>query len=262
MSDKYWQISQRDIIYNRLLGVAEKRLSSEYQRCFEATKRQIIPLYDEIITSSGTADFLISDLYKFNRYYELMNALNEALTKLGKAEIEITEDILTEMYFANVQLITDELGLYKISGVFPEENNMKLAIEAVWCQDGKHWSDRIWANKAVLQERVKNGLIDCVARGVSRIELVNELMKNINIGFREADRLARTELTFIQNQAIYDRYKEAGISEYKYAAYLDKRTSEVCKNLNGKIFNMADAQVGVNFPPLHPNCRSTVLAVI
>jgi NAD+--asparagine ADP-ribosyltransferase len=70
-------------------------------------------------------------------------------------------------------------------------------MEAIWCQDGKHWSSRIWTNKSALQEKIKNGLVDCVARGVSKEELVKELMNDMNVGYYEAQRIARTELTFI-----------------------------------------------------------------
>lgn len=30
--------------------------------------------------------------------------------------------------------------------------------------------------------------------------------------------------------------------------------------MNGKVFNIDEAIQGVNVPPLHPNCRSTVAA--
>ncbi|MGL5051574.1 MAG: minor capsid protein, partial [Fusobacteriaceae bacterium] len=40
------------------------------------------------------------------------------------------------------------------------------------------------------------------------------------------------------------------------------RTSDVCKSLNGKIFKIKDAKVGINCPPLHPFCRSTLVVVL
>lgn len=259
--NNYWQIRERDLAYNAALGLAEANLSSEYKRCFKALKRQIADLYDELLLETKET-ILISDLYKYNRYYELMNAINANLLKLGEKEIKINDKILTDFYLTNVQLITDELGLYKGSQVFVDEISMKTAINAIWCQDGKHWSDRIWANKQALQKRIEKGLVDCIARGTTKIDLLNDLEKNINIGFNEADRLIRTEMTFIQNQATLNKYREAGIEKYKYLAFIDSRTSTVCENLNGKVFELNKASVGVNYPPLHPNCRSTVLAVL
>jgi uncharacterized protein with gpF-like domain len=43
---------------------------------------------------------------------------------------------------------------------------------------------------------------------------------------------------------------------------LDSRTSEICRELNGKRFKLSEAEVGVNYPPMHPNCRSTTQLVL
>lgn len=258
----YWQQRNRDKAYNQVLRYAETQLAKEYIRCVEETQYKLSNLYDEILIATGNDTLLVSDLYKYNRYYELINSLNSNLRKLGQKEIEITEECLKRMYLTNSQLIVDELGLYKGSGVFVDENNVKNALNAIWCQDGKHWSNRIWSNKEALQELVKKGMVDCIARGVSKDELVKQLQRDFNRGFYEADRLARTELTYIQNQAIIDKYKEAGIEKYEFLAEIDDRTSEVCKEHNGKVYLVKDAVVGENYPPLHPNCRSTVLAVL
>lgn len=258
----YWQQRQRDSVYNRILGIAKKELASEYKRCFEATHGKISALYGEILLANKDGSILISDLYKYNRYFELMNVLNSNLNKLGQKEIEIYEDCLKRMYLTNSQLITDEIGYYSGSGVYANENQIKKAIDSIWCQDGKHWSGRVWSNKSALQEKLKNGMVDCIARGVSKDELVKQLQKDMNVGFYEASRIARTELTYIQNQSTYDKYKEAGIEKYQFLAEIDDRTSDICREYNGKIFKMNEASVGVNYPPLHPNCRSTVLAVL
>ncbi|MEG2348630.1 MAG: minor capsid protein, partial [Clostridia bacterium] len=47
-------------------------------------------------------------------------------------------------------------------------------------------------------------------------------------------------------------YKDDGIIYYRYSAYLDNRTSEICKNLNGKVFKVESARTGNNYPPMHP----------
>jgi NAD+--asparagine ADP-ribosyltransferase len=35
------------------------------------------------------------------------------------------------------------------------------------------------------------------------------------------------------------------------------RTSNICKELHNKTFEVKNAKVGENYPPMHPNCRST-----
>lgn len=59
-----------------------------------------------------------------------------------------------------------------------------------------------------------------------------------------------------------ESYKEIGIEEYKYEAVLDSATSEICRELHGKKFKISEAKPGKNYPPMHPWCRSTTMAVI
>lgn len=258
MSNAYWVQRERDALYEKQLGIAEAQLAKEYQQCAKTVQNKLESLYDEIIASRADGTILVSDLYKYNRYYDLMNELNIRLVALGEKEIKTTNQVLTDMYKDNGAILGKEL--HRVLPI--DENAMKNALDCIWCKDGKHWSDRVWSNKALLQEKIKEGLIDDIARGASKDELVKDLMNTMGTGFYEADRIARTELNFIQNKSTYDKYVEAGITEYKFLAELDDRTSEVCEEHNGKVYRLSDAVVGENYPPLHPNCRSTVLAVI
>lgn len=256
--DKYWIIREQERLLDAATGKAEKELAKQYIRCLNRTKQDIIALYKEIQLASVDGTLLISDLYRFNRYYDLMNNLNKELSKLGLAEQDIYENYMTELYNANSALLSHTMGFQ------PNVNNqnVKNALERVWCRDGKHWSSRIWTNKALLQERVKNGVINSIATGSGKDELVKQLMKDFNVGYNNADRIARTELSYVRNQSTLDSYKEAGIEYYQFLATDDDDTCEEDRELDGKIFKLDEAVVGVNYPPIHPNCRCSVLAVI
>lgn len=65
---------------------------------------------------------------------------------------------------------------------------------------------------------------------------------------------------YIQQQEIQS-YIDAGISYYQISAVLDERTCPVCGALDGRIFPISSAQIGVNFPPFHENCRCTTVMV-
>lgn len=43
-------------------------------------------------------------------------------------------------------------------------------------------------------------------------------------------------------------------------AVLDFRTSQKCRDIDGKVFDVDKATVNVNFPPLHPWCRTVAVA--
>ena len=57
-------------------------------------------------------------------------------------------------------------------------------------------------------------------------------------------------------------YKECGVKKYRYLAALDSRTCPICGNLDGKVFAVSEMKIGVNCPPMHPECRCTTVAAI
>lgn len=189
----YWQkreLKQRELQYDRTLAQYEAELRKQYQQSLKAVSRDIEKLYDELLVSSADGTLLASDLYKYNRYFSLMKSLNKQLKALGGKEITITNQKLLDMY-----AITSSSAI-NFSGEF-NQKTAKEVINSIWCADGKHWSNRIWQNKAQLQVALEKGLIDCVSRGVSKDELVKILMEIFDVSYRKADRIARTELSYV-----------------------------------------------------------------
>lgn len=257
----YWQkreLKQRELQYDRTLAQYEAELRKQYQQSLKAVSRDIEKLYDELLVSSADGTLLASDLYKYNRYFSLMKSLNKQLKALGGKEITITNQKLLDMYAITSSSVGKSINF---SGEF-NQKTAKEVINSIWCADGKHWSNRIWQNKAQLQVALEKGLIDCVSRGVSKDELVKTLMETFDVSYRKADRIARTELSYVQNKAAINKYIEAGIDEYEILSAHDERVCEKCKAMDGKRFKIKDAVVGENFPPLHANDRCAVLGVI
>ena len=50
----------------------------------------------------------------------------------------------------------------------------------------------------------------------------------------------------------YEEWAKKYIDKYEFLATLDSRTCSVCGKLDGKVFKLTEAKVGVNYPPLHP----------
>lgn len=80
--------------------------------------------------------------------------------------------------------------------------------------------------------------------------------------FNRSYTLLRTEACFVTNQAELQSYVDNGVTKYRYVAVLDMRTSKMCRELDGQEFDVDKALIGINFPPLHPHCRSTTRPVI
>lgn len=72
----------------------------------------------------------------------------------------------------------------------------------------------------------------------------------------------RTMLTEVSNEVEADSLRDAGFERYEYVCNLDEKTCPVCGRLDGKTFLLKDKQAGVNFPPMHRNCRCTTAPVM
>lgn len=68
------------------------------------------------------------------------------------------------------------------------------------------------------------------------------------------------EVTYLVNQERVQIFKYYGITKVIFKALIDERTTEECREMNGKVFNIDDLVLGENLPPLHYNCRSVIEA--
>lgn len=125
---------------------------------------------------------------------------------------------------------------------------------------GKQFSARVWDNTDVLAKQVNEVVTAGFMSGVGTAQMSRELAKRMNVGKYAANRLVRTETTYMANTAEMESYKEAEIDEYMFMATLDKKTSKVCQKQDLKVYKVKDAMPGVNMPPMHPFCRSTTRA--
>ena len=74
--------------------------------------------------------------------------------------------------------------------------------------------------------------------------------------------IARTETVRLANEGLKNMYIENDITSYRYLAALDDRTSDICNSLSGQVFLTKDGTPGVNMPPMHVNCRSSIVGLV
>ena len=126
--------------------------------------------------------------------------------------------------------------------------------------EGKHFSNRIWKNTDILAEQINSKIATAVAIGQSPEKTIREVRERFDVGRFYAERLVRTESAFYHNSAELRAYQELGVEKYRIIATLDGRTSDICQHKDHKVFKIAEAKQGVNFPPFHPLCRTTTAA--
>ena len=140
------------------------------------------------------------------------------------------------------------------------EKNVREIVEHDW--SGREFSKSIWNHTDDLAKEIKQVLIEGELTGASEVDMTAKIAERFDVAMGRARCVVRTESNYCTNQAELKALKGAGIEFYEYAALHDERISEICDALNGKTFPLKDAVVGVNYPPMHPNCRSSVMPVL
>ncbi|MBY0559852.1 minor capsid protein [Hyphomicrobium sp.] len=77
---------------------------------------------------------------------------------------------------------------------------------------------------------------------------------------RSAETFVRTGVSHVSNQAhkIFIDNNADVFAEWVHVSVLDSRTSDICQSLAGHVYDRAE---DVEWPPLHPACRSTIIGV-
>lgn len=119
--------------------------------------------------------------------------------------------------------------------------------------------------KSIL-DTTKDKLRKTLAEGIQMGESIPSLASRVSAVYEEAKgyrakNIARTETIAASNQGALQAYEQSGVVKKKewYCA-IDERTCEECAPLHKEIVKLDDNfSGGVDAPPLHVNCRCTIL---
>lgn len=201
--------------------------------------------------------------YRINALKDTMAEVDTVMKLVYNNELAVSTEhykkAANDSFLKNTYTLQQQTGYgYRVS-TLPPETVSKL-LKSKW--SGANYSKRIWNNTTTLAGDLKTELLTSVLMGRTESETMKIFLNKFAVGANTARRLIRTESAYIYNQMDTEAYKNSGIEYYRFVATLDLKTSEVCKELDGKVFKTTDAQVGVNFPPMHPWCRSVTIANI
>ena len=267
-NQKYWE--ERIILKDKLLEKDINKIEKKLLKLFKDTRKEVLNELKIIY-----ADIEATEYQKY-RIDNLLTSINNSLDNLyNKSEKEITEglkDVYKTMYQeANIDLkasfniinnkliekttkINWGIKLNKDRDIFVlhEEVLEKIfndLIASNWC--GLTLVERIAEHKRklslVLKEELNKGLI----RGDSLQDISRILSKKVDLSYSNALRIVRTESCWVMNEATINNYKENDIKEYQIMAFLDNKTSKICRDMDGEVVNVKDAIAGKNMPPFH-----------
>lgn len=113
------------------------------------------------------------------------------------------------------------------------------------------------------EKGLKDVFVKGIVRGDSYQQMERNLMRATDITKGKAKLLVRTEANAIFNESVRDVIDSNPLVKgYRFRSVLDRKTSSQCQKMDGKYIPKEDVVPGKNFPPLHPNCRSTVTTVL
>lgn len=239
----YWikRAIQQDKKMQKDLKKLEKQLKKAFVEASKEIKKELAYFY---ANKSNITQ------YEKYRLEETLTALNNVLDNLYHKEEGMLNNRLIESY---IDIYEDNINALGLEASFHTINDtlIKEVIKTNW--SGLTFSEIIWDKhlpqmKNDLKQILKAGLI----RGDSLQDMARALNDKVNKGYSNAKRLVHTETCWIQNKATIDSYKEADVKEYEFMAFLDKKTSPQCRELDGEVINIDEAKAGVNLPPLHP----------
>lgn len=191
----------------------------------------------------------IAKQYKLKKAKTAKTAIRYLLLFLSYKLIENLKSSLSYEYILNDDLFTNEYKKSISKAVNYATANKDIKVNNGVKQRKGYTAEIIGAGIAIaVVRRMRNRaniIIDCNGVKLANEKLIAkaiEITKTTNVAY---------ELGNINSNA--PRY-----TKFKFEAVIDNRTTPQCRSLHGLVFNLEEAQAGINIPPLHVNCRSSI----
>ena len=199
------------------------------------------------------------------RLEALQLQVQNSIETLRNKENEMLEDYLIknyeDTYYHSLYEISKGLNL-KTSFATLDRNKINQVIGKPWLKDGKTFSDRIWQDKEQLINTLRTKITQSFITGSTLDEAVEDISKFVSDKIKNkeyvARRLLETESAAYASKAQIEAFKSIDVEKYEIVATLDLHTSEICQEMDGKVFNISDQEIGVTVPPFHSHCRTVI----
>lgn len=195
-----------------------------------------------------------------SRLEALKIQIQQEIEKLSYKEQNTTKDFIIESYKDTYYKLVYELQKgynvgFQVAAL--DTNTIQKVISKPWTTDELTFSDRIWKNKQSLIDTLQKELTQSIIRGKAPDELIESISKKFGTSKSRASNLVMTESAFFASSARKKCFDDLWVEQYEIVATLDSHTSDTCRGLDGRIFDMADYKEGVTAPPFHVKCRTT-----
>lgn len=255
-------------LQNEILTIkemAEKKADKDMQPILQAYKRSLNEVRTEIaqLYVKYAVDGKLQMSQK-QRYTFLKNLEKQLLIQaktLGNIDLDhttkILEDIYQDTYYQTAYALDKGVELTKDFALL----NPKMVETVVNAEfEGANYSSRIWENKKSLVKSLRKYIENGIIQGHSIDKMSKAIKNEFGSSAYQSKRLIHTEMARVMSEAQDKAYKESGVvKKVMYDATLDNKTSDICRDLDGKIYDI-DSEYPK--PPKHPNCRSAIIPIV
>lgn len=198
--------------------------------------------------------------YHISRLEALKLQTQQSIEVLYGNQLDTVDKAIKDMYSSRYYRTAFELQKgFGVGKAMDRLDNATLSniVNKPWAADGANFSSRIWSNKQKLVNELHSSLTRNIITGADPAKAIKEIKSKMGTSSYAAGRLIMTESAYFSSVAQKNVFGDLGVEKYEIIATLDSKTSEICRRLDGKVFDMKDFQAGVTAPPFHPYCRTT-----
>ncbi|HBB29327.1 MAG TPA: head morphogenesis protein, partial [Clostridiales bacterium] len=196
---------------------------------------------------------------RITRYQALEKQIDAILQQLYAIEYQVKgEEMLKSVYSDSYYKTWFNVDVYNGFHAEFAQVNAKTVEELInYPFNGANFSSRIWRQKDYMLQQLNDSITSMLIQGKDPRTLSKDFANKFNTRKYEAYRLLHTEGAFIAEQGTLEAYKQDGVEKYEILSTLDTKTSDVCRDKDGEIYDVDKAVTGVNYPPFHQFCRTT-----
>lgn len=258
---------QEDYVYNTIKALETqfddvmeglKEIHQLSEEGFNAINKKIaLMVMDATITEEEKLKMTAREQKKV--FSEIQEEIKEVFNEEYKLQKKIIQDkLLTEAI--NYKLYKDFTlnGEFGFDPMQEMDKFLKVVNKEV---NGADWSKRLWKAKQNTMRDLNKAVKD-LGKGYTTLSEVKKRIKKYNSNNNYAvNRLVRNELVRVQSEINEEFDKENGIEYQLFMATLDSKTTDICRNLDGKSFKIDDKNKPIPPNGTHIQCRSTLIGI-
>ncbi|MDO5554764.1 MAG: minor capsid protein [Planctomycetia bacterium] len=259
-------MTQVEGVANQLAKDIQETLSASDQKLIKAVMTGMLEIKEKYGTDIAKAVKRFNQLYK-----ELETLRKEAMTKAQEQAKETAQKTAEWAGYKMAKELAESAKAKKknVKPLTAKQLKTILDYQPFAGQSISQWFDQYKFNDI---RRITNAITQAYSEKLTVADIIKRIRgtkaNNYTDGILQTSRtsatmLARTMINGVANEARLETMMANSdvIDGLQFLATLDGRTSFVCASLDGKIWK-GEEMKNAKRPPLHPNCRSTLIPYI